>query len=333
MIRPMPKLQFLLLSCLAACAGGSLQSYVPHALLPLTVAHPRALPPNLLYVAGGPTTEPHPFIEVFNARDTSKSPTPIYTIAPIGGGSYGLFAVDGTNDLFAINYFSNGAQLLVFPSGKTKPKVSCRLSSVPQGMSIAGGVLYLSTAGYTVEEYTLPIAAGSTCPNPTQTLTDQRAKLRGQSGLWQPAVDSKGDVFDLWVDGTLGEKIDEFSAGSKTAHQYAPLPKTFADFYMTADPGGNLITSISGSGTQYESIAVFPHGKHFPKRFHPIANGAYLGFAVAGRGTELYAAVDYPTTRVEVFAYNSQTGQVGSLLRSFTDVWYYNQSVAVFSRK
>ncbi|HZY97908.1 MAG TPA: hypothetical protein VFE35_12505 [Candidatus Cybelea sp.] len=326
------RLQFVLFAILAACAGVSVPGNGPHLLPSTKLAQSRlALPSELLYVAGGPTEEPHPFIEVFNAQDTSSSPQPIYTIPPIGGGSYFLLAVDATNDLFAIN-LTNRAKLLVFPSGKSVPSISCVLANTPQGIYIARNVLYLATALYTIEEYALPIHAGHKCPNPNATLTDQRAKLRGTLGLWAPVVDPHGDIFDIWFDG-LGETIDEFPAGSKRARRFAPLPNTGGAYYLLSDSSGNLVTSIAGTGSQYDSIAMFPHGMHSPKRFHPISNGSYLGFAIAEHGTELFAARDYPTTEVQVYAYDSTTGNVGRLLRSFTDVWYYAQPIAVFSRK
>jgi hypothetical protein len=329
------KVQFILFAILAACAGGSLPSNGPHLTVPFRHSQsPSSLPPELLYVAGGPTSEPNPFIEVFNAQDTSPTPQPLYTIAPTGGGSYGLFAVDATNDLFAVNYFANGAKLLVFPSGATKPTVNCLVDTSPQGMYIANSVLYFTTALYTIEEYSLPIHTGGKCPNPTRVLTDQRAKLRGTGGFWGPAVDPSGDVFDLWASpGFVGERIDEFPAGLKNARHFAPLARDPLASFITSDSSGNLITSASG--IHYDSIAMFPHGSHIPKYFHTIRgrNSVYFGFAIGHRGTELFATTNYPYTKVQVYAYNSRTGNVGRVLRSFTDVWSYASSVAVFSRK
>lgn len=320
---------------LTACATFGMPGAANHSMLTSQKAAREhgALPPNLLYVAGGPTSEPHPFIEVFNALDSSPSPQPLYTIAPVGGGSYGRLAVDGANDLFAENYFANGVKLVVFPSGKTRPKVSCLLDSVPQGIYIANNVLYLATRSFTIEEYSLPILAGRTCPKPISVLTDQRAQLRGEDGLWALAVDPGSNIFDIWIQANAGAKIDEFPAGSMKARRFAPLPNSFDALYLVSDSGGNLVTSISGTGSYWDSIAMFPHGSHTPERFQPIPNGTYFGFALAHGGTELFAVKNYPTTEVEAFRYDSRTGKVGNLLRSFTDVWYNAESIAVYSRR
>jgi hypothetical protein len=327
------KLQFMLFAILAACTGAVLPGEGVHPIPPSRLTEsPMLLPPNLLYVTGGPTSTRHPFIAVFNAQDKSPSPQPIYTISPKGGGEYGLFAVDASNDLFAVNYFANGAELLVFPSGKAKPTTMCLLDNAPRGIYITHATLYLTTALYTIEEYSLPIHAGKTCPSPNRVLTDQRAQLRGTLGLWAVAVDPTGDVFDVWQSQN-GQRIDEFRVGSKAARRFASLGQTYGAFAMTSDASGDLITNISGTGSQWNSIAVFPHGSHRPKRFQPIPNGQYLGVAVAGHGTELFAAKDYPATAVGVYAYDQMNGHVGSLLRSFPNVWYYAQSIAVFSRK
>ena len=141
---------------LAGCGGSQppIGAYPENVINPLIRDHTasdvalggssRSLPPNLLYVAGGPRSTRHPFIEVFNALDMSPTPQPIYTIPPKNEGEYGLLAVDNTNDLFAVNYFTNGADLLVVPSGATKPTVSCQLDHVPQDTYISDAVLYVS---------------------------------------------------------------------------------------------------------------------------------------------------------------------------------------------
>jgi hypothetical protein len=294
-----------------------------------------ALPPELLYVTGGQPLTRHPFIEAFNAEDTSSSPQPIYTISPIDGGSYGYFAVDANNDLFAVNYFANGAKLIAFPSGKIRPIVNCLLDNKPQGMYADFHTLYLATPTYTIEEYKLPIRRGYACPKPNAVLTDQRAKLRGIQGVWSPAVDRNGDVFDVWyhpIGSSLGPaEIDVFPAGSKNARRFVGLPESSGLGGLLSTSSGDLVTN-RGSRREGQTIAVFVRSSHTLKVFHHIPSGGYFGFARGNAGTELFASRDYPITEVVVYAFDLKTGDVGRVLRSFTSVWRNAGSIAVFSR-
>jgi hypothetical protein len=293
-----------------------------------------ALPANLLYVDGETDSTSRPSIEVFNSQDSSKNPQPIYTIGPRGGGSYGLLAVDDANDLFAVNYFANGAELIIFPSGETRAKIVCVLDNVPRGIFIAANTLYFPTKKYTIEENNLPISHGSgrDCPKPDKVLTDQRAKLRGIHGLWSIAVDRHGDIFDIWQS-PIGERIDKFDAGSATARPFASLKRTFGAFYMTSDSSGNLVTSFGSEAPQSDSLAIFLPDGRTHHLFDSIPNGLYLGVAVAEKSTELFAAKDYPQTTVSAYAYYPRKAQVGRILRTFSSgVWSDAQSIAVFSK-
>lgn len=292
-----------------------------------------APPTSLLYVEGGPTSTRHPSIEVFNARDNSN-PKPIYTIGPRGGGTYGLLAVNGSNDLFAVNYFANGAELLIFPSGKTQPRIVCLLDNVPRDTFITRDTFYFTTKKYTIEEYALPIqhAGGKDCPEPIKVFTDEHAKLRGYEGLFGIAVDPRGDVFDVWQ-ALNGQRIDRFGPRSPRARPFASLKQSVGAFSMTSDSNANVITNQSGESPQSDSIVIFPPGGRTRKLFDPIPNGLYLGVAVADKSTELFAAKDYPQTTVSAYAYDPSTRKVGPVLRTFSSgIWPYAQSIAVFPR-
>lgn len=307
---------------LAGCPGWQPPIAAPHVAPQDSVV---TLPPNLLYVLGGPQSTRHPSILVFNALDNSKNPEPIYSIGPRQGGGYGLLAVDQANNLFVMNNFVGGAKLLIFPAGGTKPEVNCKLDSVPRDTFIAGNTFYFTTQNYTIEEYSLPFNSGNNCPTPTEVLTDQRAKLRGELGLFGIAADPQGDVFDVWQ--TPGsQKIDKFPAGSSTAHRFASFRQDCCGYYMATDAHGNVITNSN-------AIVVFPPAGRPRRLFDGIPNGTYLGIAVADKGRELFAAKDYPTTTVSAYAYDSATGHVGHRLRTFTsNIWEYGQSIAVFSK-
>jgi hypothetical protein len=318
---------------LAACGAPNVSMNGAQAVVPARVLAPPAPPAELLYVLGGAQSSLHPSIDVFNGEAKSNQ-KPIYKIAARGSGQYGLLVVDANNDLYAINYFYNAAELDVFPSGKRKPTISCALDTRPYGAYIAGAVLFLTTAQFTVEEYSLPLQAGTSCPSPTATLTDQRAKLRAKFFL-AVAVDPSSDVFDVWQSGAGqgNQHIDEFIGGMQPARPYARLGPSAA-FYMASDSKGNLVTNITPTGVgQGDDIAIFRHGSHRPKLYDPISNGSWLGFAFAKHDTELFAAKDYPTITVEVYSYDSAHGRVGALLRSFsTGIWFYDQSIAVYSK-
>ncbi|MBV9233100.1 MAG: hypothetical protein JO030_03575 [Candidatus Eremiobacteraeota bacterium] len=258
---------------LVACAAGTLPGKGPGAVSALTeFPTAAARPRELLYVAGGSARTRHPYIEVFNAQDTSPTPAPLYTIAPTGDGAYGSFAVDAAGNLYAMNYYQNGATLLVFPSGKTKAAVTCLLDTMPSNVYLANNTLYVSTYVYTIEEYSLPIHAGRICPKPARVLTDSRAKLRG-GGLFALAVDPKDNVFDVWSRRPgSGYAIDVFARGSKNPRQYVELPRT-SGYAMLSDGVGNLITNVGHAGRSTNAIAVFPSGSRDPNVFDVIAQG------------------------------------------------------------
>ncbi len=315
---------------LAGCATPAGSFNDTHGVMPaasLEKPSPK-LPSELLYVDGGSGS--YPYIEVFNGKEKSPRQKPIYKIAQRSGGRYGLLAVDSDNNLYVVNYLSNGSELDVFPSGETEPAISCLLAQSPTGSYIEGSVLYLTTPEFKIEEYPLPLRDREICPKPAKTLTDQHAKLNGKL-FFTVAADGVGDVFDIWQSGASEESIDEFPSRSEKARAYAPLGQSAA-FYMTTDAKGNLATSISPNGIgEGDDLAIFPYSSHHPKLYHPIRDGSYFGLAFAEHDTELFAAVDYPATTVEVYAYDPQTHHVGELLRSFSNVWYYAQSIAVFS--
>jgi hypothetical protein len=240
-------------------------------------------------------------------------------------------AVDRANNLFAVNYFANGTKLLIFPAGETRPEVDCELDNAPRDTFIAGDAFYFTTQNYTIEEYSLPFSSGNTCPTPAEVLTDQRAKLRGELGLFGIAVDPGSDVFDVWQTSGGGQKIDKFSSGHTKARPFAPLREGCCAYYMTSDSRGNIITDVSDGASR--TIAVFPPAGHPRKLFHPIRNGTYLGLAVADKGKELFVEKDYPTTTVSAYAYDPATGHVGRILRTFSsNIWKGGQSIAVFSK-
>jgi hypothetical protein len=313
----------------AGCGGSQPPIGAPDIASHISAA---ALPANLLYVLGGPRSTRHPSIEIFNALDNSKNPQPIYTIGPKENGAYGLLAVDKANNLFAVNYFENGAKLLTFPPGETRPNMICRLDNVPQGTFIARNTFYFTTKNYTAEEYSLPLHVGKGCSRPSKVITDQRAKLRGEFGLFGIAVDPHGNVFDVW-DSSGGQRIDEFSLGSTKARRFVSLGQTDEADYMTSDSRGNLITNFGTQKPQSEAIAVLPPVGRPRKLFDQISDGTYLGVALADDDTELFSAKDYPATTVSAYAYDPTTGRVGRVLRTFSNIWYYAGSIAVFSRE
>ncbi len=291
------------------------------------------LPAEVLYVLGGTQKTRQPFINVFNAQDTAPNPTPLYTIPPNGDGGFGVLAVDSQNNLFVEKAAGSIVKLYMYPAGQSKPSVVCLLPFIPNNMSIAGNVLYIATRSNSINEYVVPFSAGKTCPSPAKTITDKIAERESNTGILGVSADPFGDVFDTWQASPANGFMDEFNAGSNHAHSYARLGDYYASFYMTSDRKGNMITNIRNSSENpMDSIAVFPRGSKVANLFDPINDGQYLGMAVATNDTELFVAVDYPTTEVQVYSYDAKTATVGSLKRTFTNVWYYAQSIAVFSQ-
>jgi hypothetical protein len=292
-----------------------------------------ALPAEILYVAGGSGPTQEPFIEVFDGAH--KSPTPIYTIAPNRGGIFGPLAVDSHNTLYVANEFQNGAIIESFPAGATTPSTSCILTYVPQRIAVHNGTLYAPAPGYKINEYTLPLS-GPDCPRPTRVLLDQYALLRGASlGIVGVAVDAKGNIYDSWQTGrgTGAGRIDRFRTGSPDAQLYEVEGSSFTGFELTTDTHGHLITTVDDyRGGIFNDIAVYPGTLRKPLLSYPMYDGLYMGVALANNETELFMAKDYPSTQVDVYAYDAATGVVGKILRSFTNVWIYAQPIAVYSR-
>ena len=108
-------LAFVSLVVMAACSATQ-----PQVMPAGAVAGVKAggEPRELLYTLGGSPQTRHPFIEVFDARDKSQQPKPIYTIAPRDGGEYGLLSVDSTNHLYAINSSRTGPSSISFRPGQ-----------------------------------------------------------------------------------------------------------------------------------------------------------------------------------------------------------------------
>ncbi len=320
---------------IAGCGGSSLTpASVPRGTPAQTLAARHAgLPAEILYVTGGAQATRHPDIEVFDGEDTSGSGQPIYTIPPRSGGEYGSLMVDSKNNLYATNYFARAVELDVFPSGQRKPAIVCTLDATPSDATIVGNTLYLTTQAFTIEEYALPFHEGQNCPPPTRVLTDRNAKLHGRD-LLAVAPDPQGNLFDTWINagGQEPEYLDEFRGSSKTAHRYAALGESFS-YSMVSDSNGNLITDVSPNGVgESNDIAVFPYGSRKPALFDPISTGLYEAFAFGKNDTELFALPDYPTPEVQVYAYDAKTAKVGALLRSFTNIWFYAGSIAVYSK-
>jgi|HubBroStandDraft_5_1064220.scaffolds.fasta_scaffold08018_2 hypothetical protein len=291
----------------------------------------RSLPDELLYVDGSEGSTQHPYIEVFNAKDVSNQ-NPIYTIPPRKGGQWVLFAVDAQNDLYAVNYFRNAAEVDVFASGATKPKFSCVLNALPSDSYIAGNTLYLATSTDTIDEYTLPLTRnGSDCAAPALVLTDRYARLRGIEMI-SVAVDAHGNIFDSWIAGYSKYKvhIDEFPAGSKEARSYASAGSLNGGF-MAFDSKGDIVTSVSHDG-KGDNIAVFQAGKRHAAFYDGIPEGVYFAPAFGSHDSVLFMSADYPNPEIRVYAYNPAAGRPGKSLGAFSNIWYGASSIAVYAK-
>ncbi|HEY1656595.1 MAG TPA: hypothetical protein VGF86_15940 [Candidatus Tumulicola sp.] len=299
-----------------------------------TVAEAQKLPSELLYVFGGRPKIKKPYIMVFDGQDKSRYPLPLYTIPPDGNGIYGLLAVDRHNYLFAEQFFANSAKLYMFAPGQTKPSVTCSLPSAASAMYVSNGTLYLAQVGNAIVELAEPLTSRDDCSHPLATLTDVHAQREGSTTLYALVTDPQGDIFDTYQGGRYNYfYMDRFLAGSKTARPFANLHDAAATFYATSDRNDNLITNLadypSGQG---DVLAVFPHGSKVPKLFHPIDDGAYCGVAIATNDTELFALKNYPSPSVYVYRYDAKHGKIGQVKRSFSGLWMYGQSIAVYSR-
>jgi hypothetical protein len=323
---------------LAAGCHGSLPSASPDALSQPNhrdVASAKKLPAATLYTLGGKQQAKTGFIEAFDANDPSKDPKPVYTIAPVNGRGYGLLGVDSNNNLFAETIVGNEPAIKMFPSGSTKPSVACQLAAYPQGMYVANGLLYLAYADSTIAEYKEPLTAAKTCEAPVKTLTDKFAAREGDGlGIFGVAADSAGDVFDSWQEGVASGVMDEFAAGKNYATKYASLGSDYISFYLSVSANRDIATGVGGYASPpptYE-LAVFPKGSHKAKVFNPTGetNGAYLGTGFGKHDTEIFSLFDYPTATIRAYAFDPATGKVGKLLRTFYDVWYYDQEFALY---
>ncbi|MFY9630615.1 MAG: hypothetical protein WAJ94_03305 [Candidatus Cybelea sp.] len=294
-------------------------------------------PRELLYTLGGSPQTRHPFIEVFDARDKSQQPKPIYTIAPRDGGEYGLLSVDSTNHLYAINFFENGTELDIFPSGSTKPTVSCLFANNVSGVSLTGTAFYATSFnGHRIDKYALPIHAGRNCPKPSSSVTDQRAALRGTSGLISVAVSPQGRLFDTWETRDEMGKIDEFPPKGHQARRFRSLGQSVPDF-ITSDSAGNLITDVfgyyNGASGQSVNLGVIPRESKKIKLFATQGEGVYWAAAFGANERELFVSTDYPAETVQVYAYDAQSAEIGKLLRTYDVSWIEDGTIAVFPGK
>jgi hypothetical protein len=325
---------FACLAALAGCYAAVPSENRPAGALRGVNRSAAALPAEILYVAGGSGPTHKPFLEVFDGGDKSVSPSPIYTIAPNHGGSFGSFAVDSHNTLYVANELPNGTIVQSFPAGATTPSMSCTVAYVTQRITVHNGTLYMPAPGYKINEYALPLS-GPNCPRPARVLVDRYALLRGSTiGLIGVAVDANDNVYDSWQTAREGAgRINRFRAGSPNAQLYAIGGKTFTGFDLTTDSHGHLITNVDDYGSSnFNDIAVYPKSLSKPLLSYPMYDGQYLGVALANNETELFMAKDNPSTQVDVYSYDADTGTVGKIIRSFTNVWYYAQPIAVFSR-
>jgi hypothetical protein len=319
---------------MAACSATQ-----PHVMPAAAVTGVKAggEPRELLYTLGGSPRTRHPFIEVFNARDKSQQPKPLYTIAPRGGGEYVSLSVDSSNQLYAVNFFANGSELDIFPSGSAKPTVSCLLASV-SGVSLTGTALYATSFnGYRIDKYALPVHAGRNCPKPSSSVTDQRAALRGTSGLISVAVSPQDRLFDTWETRDEMGKIDEFPPKGHQARRFRSLGQSIPQF-ITTDSDGNLITDVFGyynGGKSGESVnlAIIPRESKKIKLFATQGEGVYWAAAFGANERELFVSTDYPAETVQVYAYDAQSAEIGRLLRTYDVSWIEDGTIAVFPGK
>ncbi|MGB6521050.1 MAG: hypothetical protein WBE83_04695 [Candidatus Cybelea sp.] len=333
-ITPVGLLAFAGFVVIAACSATQ-----PQVTPPTSAAGVKAggEPRELLYALGGSFRTRHPFIEVFNAHDKSQQPKPLYTIAPRGGGEYVLLSVDSTNQLYAVNYFANGSELDIFPSGSAKPTVSCLLGHNLGGDSLTGNAFYTTRfKQYRIDEYALPIRAGRDCPKPSRIFTDQRAALRGRDGLFGVALSPQNALFDTWeTSGGMG-KIDEFPPDAGQARRFRSLGQSVPDF-ITSDSSGNLITDVfgyyNGESGQSVNLGVMARGSKKIKLFATQGEGVYWAAALGADERELFVSTDYPAETVQVYAYDAQGAAIGKLLRTYDVSWIEDGTIAVFPGK
>jgi hypothetical protein len=301
----------------------------------LDVASGKKLPAAILYTIGGKQQAKTGYIEAFDAEDSSANPKPVYTIAPVNGRGYGLLGVDDNNNLFAETIVGNEPAIKMFPSGSTKPSVACQLAAYPQGMYVANGLLYLAYGDSTIAEYKEPLPVTKTCEAPVKTLTDKFAAREGDGlGIFGVAADSAGDVFDSWEEGVATGVMDKFAAGKNYATKYASLGDNYISFYLSISGRDDIATGVGGytpPPPTYE-LAVFPKGSRKAKVFNPTGetNGAYLGTGFGKHDTEIFSLFDYPAPTIRAYAFDPATGKVGKLLRTFYDLWYYDQQFALY---
>jgi hypothetical protein len=321
----------------AAGCHGSVPSAPPDALSQPSLrdqTNAKKLPAAILYTLGGTQKAKTGSIEAFNANDPSQNPQPLYTIAPVAGRGYSLLGVDGNNNLFAETVVGNEPAIKMFPPGSTKPSVACQLAAYPQGMYVANGLLYLAYGDYTIAEYKEPLPATKTCEGLVKTLTDKLAAREGNGlGLFGVAADSAGDVFDSWQEGSAGV-MDEFAAGKSYASEYASLGSDYISFYLSISAHGDIGTGVGGYASPPPTfeLAVFPKGSRKAKVFNPTGetNGAYLGTGFGNHDTEIFSLFDYPAPTIRAYAFDPATGKVGKLLRTFYDLWPYDQEFALY---
>jgi hypothetical protein len=331
---------FLLLCglLLPAACHGTIPSVSPAApatqAIPFAAASQKKLPAAILYALGGKQQTKDPYIAVFDAEDKSRDPKPIYTIAPVSGRGYGSLAVDSKNNLFAETIVGNEPAIKMFAPGATKATAACQLASYPSGMYVANGKIYLAYTNSTIEEYAEPIPNAKKCPAPAVTLTDKLAGREASLGLYGVAADTAGNVFDTYQVGLATGVMDKFAASKTYATKYASLGKDFTTFYLAISGHNDIAAGVGGyaSPPPTYQLAIFPKEARKAKVFNPTGetNGSYLGVGFGKHDTEIFSLFDYPAPTIRAYAFDPATGKVGKLLRSFYDLFYYEQQFAVY---
>jgi hypothetical protein len=331
---------FLLLCGLlipAACHG-TIPSVLPAGTAsranPITAASPRKLPAAILYALGGKPQTKAAYVQVFDAEDKSSDPKPIYTIAPVSGRGYSTLGVDSENNLFAETIVGNEPAIKMFAPGATKATAACQLTRYASGMYVANGLIYLAHTDSTIEEYAEPIPNAKHCPAPVLTLTDKLAGREASLGLFGVAADSAGNVFDTYQVGLATGVMDKFAAGKTYATKYASLGQDFTTFYLAISSHNDIAAGVGGyvSTPPTYQLAVFPKEARKAIVSNPTGetNGSYLGVGFGKHDTEIFSLYDYPATTIRAYAFDPATGKVGKLLRSFYNLYNYEQQFAVY---
>jgi hypothetical protein len=329
-------------SVLAAC-GGAYKTAPPMsqpAGYPVRRAPARApaAPSEILYVLHRDNDYKGTSIEAFDAGDTSSKPKPLYTIGPGYANDYTSLAVDGRDNLFVAGggSYYGPPTVFMFAPGAKKPAAQCPLSDQLAGMYVAGGILYVSSYGYTntITEYAEPLVAGSGCGKPLKSLTDKIADRQNASGLPGLLVDNEGNIFDLYssIGGEPPVVMDEFAAGTRVARKFDTLQESLTPSHLTVDRNDDIVTNGSGSGSPNVDLAVFVRESKTPKLYYPIGDAQWLGVALGKSQTELFALSDYPAAAIHVFAFDPKKGSIGKQERLFGDIEPFGGALALYSK-